>query len=38
MAALRFLRTMGLFIGQSEAFFAYMTQLAQEADAATRGF
>jgi hypothetical protein len=36
--ALRFLRTMGLFIGQSQAFFAYMTQLAQEADAATRGF
>jgi hypothetical protein len=38
MAALRFLRTMGLFIGQSQAFFAYMTQLAQEADAAERGF
>src|SRR6266700_6276396 len=37
MAALRFLRTMGLFIGQSQAFFAYMTQLAQEADAARRG-
>src|SRR4051794_6340656 len=37
MAALRFLRNMGLFIGQSNAFFAYMTQLAQEADAATRG-
>jgi Ferritin-like domain len=37
MAALRFLRTMGLFIGQSPAFFAYMTQLAQEADAAIRG-
>jgi hypothetical protein len=35
---LRFLRNMGLFIGQSEAFFAYMTQLAQEADAARRGF
>jgi len=28
---------MGLFIGQSQAFFAYMTQLAQEADAAVRG-
>jgi hypothetical protein len=27
---------MGLFIGQSQAFFAYMTQLAQEADAAER--
>lgn len=38
MGALRFLRNMGLFIGQSPAFFAYMTQLAQEADAATRGF
>jgi hypothetical protein len=37
MAALRFLRNMGLFIGQSDAFFAYMTQLAQAADAATRG-
>ena len=37
MGALRFLRNMGLFIGQSQAFFAYMTQLAQEADAATRG-
>ena len=36
--ALRFLRGMGLFIGQSQAFFAYMTQLAQEADAARRGF
>jgi len=38
MNTLRFLRNMGLFIGQSQAFFAYMTQLAQEADAATRGF
>jgi hypothetical protein len=38
MGALQFLTDMGLFIGQSEAFFAYMTQLAQEADAATRGF
>jgi hypothetical protein len=38
MGALRFLRNMGLFIGQSQAFFAYMTQLAQEADAARRGF
>jgi hypothetical protein len=37
MGALRFLRNMGLFIGQSQPFFAYMTQLAQEADAATRG-
>lgn len=37
MGALRFLTNMGLFIGQSQAFFAYMTQLAQDADAATRG-
>jgi Ferritin-like domain len=37
MTALGFLTAMGLFIGQSQAFFAYMTQLAQEADAATRG-
>jgi hypothetical protein len=29
---------MGLFIGQSQGFFAYMKQLAQQADAATRGF
>jgi hypothetical protein len=38
MGALRFLTAMGLFIGQSQAFFAYMTQLAREADAARRGF
>ena len=37
MGALRFLTDMGLFIGQSDAFFAYITQLAQAADAATRG-
>jgi len=37
MGALEFLTNMGLFIGQSAAFFAYMTQLAQEADAAQRG-
>ena len=37
MGALRFLTDMGLFIGQSQAFFAYMTQLAQQADAARRG-
>src|ERR1051326_3381693 len=36
MGALRFLTAMGLFIGQSQAFFAYMIQLAQEADAARR--
>jgi hypothetical protein len=32
MGALQFLTNMGLFIGQSPAFFAYMTQLAQDAD------
>jgi hypothetical protein len=37
MGALKFLTAMGLFIGQSDAFFAYMTQLAQDADAARRG-
>jgi hypothetical protein len=36
MGALQFLTDMGLFIGQSQAFFAYMTQLAQDADRATR--
>ena len=36
MGALQFLTNMGLFIGQSQAFFAYMTQLAQEADDARR--
>jgi hypothetical protein len=36
--ALAFLTAMGLFIGQSQGFFAYMKQLAQEADAARRGF
>jgi hypothetical protein len=36
MGALEFLTHMGLFIGQSAGFFAYMTQLAQEADAARR--
>ena len=37
-ATLQFLTDMGLFIGQSPAFFAYMTQLALEADHAKRGF
>src|SRR5947208_374898 len=37
MGALQFLTAMGLFVGQSRDFFAYMTQLAQQADAATRG-
>src|SRR5438128_3989623 len=35
--ALAFLTAMGLFIGQSTGFFAYMKQLAQDADSATRG-
>jgi hypothetical protein len=34
MGALKFLTDMGLFMGQSPAFFAYMTQLAKDADAA----
>jgi Ferritin-like domain len=37
MGAVRFLTDMGLFVGQSQAFFAYLTQLAQDADRATRG-
>jgi hypothetical protein len=37
MGALNFLTAMGLFIGQSPAFFALMTQLAQEADHAHHG-
>jgi hypothetical protein len=37
MGTLQFLTDMGLFIGQSDAFFAYMTQLAQDADRAQRG-
>jgi hypothetical protein len=36
MGALQFLRAMGLFVGQSPAFFAYLTQLAQDADRARR--
>ena len=32
MGALQFLTDMGLFIGQSPAFFAYMSQLARDAD------
>jgi hypothetical protein len=38
MNAVRFLTDMGLFIGQSAAFFAYLTQLAQDADNARRAF
>src|SRR5206468_1109928 len=37
MGALQFLTNMGLFIGQSPAFFAYMTDLAQQADHARHG-
>ena len=37
MGALKFLTDMGLFIGQSPAFFALMKQLAQAADAAFAG-
>ena len=36
MGTLKFLTDMGLFIGQSPQFFAFMRQLAQEADAAHR--
>ena len=37
MAVLTFLTSMGLFIGQSNAFFQYMVGLANAADAARRG-
>ncbi len=37
MGVVQFLTDMGLFIGQSPAFFAYMHQLAVDADNATRG-
>src|SRR5258705_560076 len=36
MAALKFLTAMGLFIGQSPAFFAFLRDLGEEADAARR--
>ena len=36
MGALKFLTDMGLFIGQSSAFFAFLTDLAKNADAASR--
>ena len=36
MGALNFLTAMGLFIGQSPAFFAFLRNLAEEADAARR--
>src|SRR6266536_2809413 len=37
MRTLQFLTDMGLFIGQSTAFFAFMTQLAQDADHTRHG-
>jgi hypothetical protein len=37
MGALQFLTDMGLFIGQSPAFFAHMTELAQAADHVKHG-
>ena len=36
MGVVKFLTDMGLFIGQSQAFFSFLHQLAQEADAARR--
>jgi len=37
MSVVTFLTNMGLFIGQSPAFFALMTQLAEDADHARHG-
>jgi hypothetical protein len=37
MGVVNFLTAMGLFIGQSPAFFTLLRNLAQEADAARRG-
>jgi hypothetical protein len=37
MGALKFLKDMGLFIGQSKAFFAFLKDLAEDADEARRG-
>jgi hypothetical protein len=37
MGAVKFLSAMGLFAGQSSAFFAFVQELAANADAATRG-
>ena len=37
MGALQFLTAMGLFIGQSQSFFAFMRDLAEDADEASRG-
>jgi hypothetical protein len=36
MGALKFLTASGLFIGQSPAFFAFMRDLAEDADEARR--
>jgi hypothetical protein len=38
MSVVNFLTAMGLFIGQSSGFFKLMRELAQDADAARRGF
>jgi hypothetical protein len=38
MGALKFLAGSNLFLGQSKAFFAYLTDLAEDADDAKRGF
>jgi hypothetical protein len=37
MAVVKFLTAMGLFIGQSPAFFQLMIDLAEDADEAKRG-
>jgi len=37
MGAVKGLTADGLFIGQSPAFFAYLRELAEDADAAIRG-
>jgi len=37
IGALKFLTAMGLFIGQSNAVFAFMQDLAEDADDAKRG-
>jgi hypothetical protein len=37
MGVVKFLTNMGLFIGQSKEFFAFLTDLAEDADGAHRG-
>jgi hypothetical protein len=37
MGVVKFLSDMGLFIGQSKEFFAFLTDLAEDADEARRG-